>query len=86
MDTRINRAFGKNWNIGGAVMPCRYRFKNSTHILKSFNGVLEKGTVCTSPVGEQFEVIASQRENTTTYVHTLQLLKDTPDIDWTPTR
>lgn len=82
----VDAAFAKMWHIGGEAIPCRYRYKDDCHELKTHTGVLEKGTVCTSPDGVLFEVISSARFNTTTFRHVLQPHNDAPTTDWTPSR
>lgn len=68
----IDNAFSKEWSIGGALVPCRYRYRESTHTIKSFDGLKKKGVICISPDGLHFEVIDSVRMNVSTYQHTIQ--------------
>lgn len=86
MDHLIDSAFSKEWQIGGEPVPCRYRYKDDTHELKSHSGLLVKGTECVHPNGDKYEVISSERFNTSTYLHTLQPINDKPQTDWTPQR
>lgn len=72
MNSVIDTAFARVWLIGGEETPCRYRYKDSTHMLKTFDGLLARHTVCVSPDGETFEVIDSIRVNASTYQHTIQ--------------
>ncbi|PMK93247.1 hypothetical protein BCT90_04285 [Vibrio lentus] len=67
-------------------MLARYKYKDGQHRLKTRFGVLEKDTVCVHPNGDKYEVISSERFNTSTYLHTLQPLNDKPQTDWTPQR
>tara|TARA_B100001059_G_scaffold236796_1_gene290497 strand:+ start:31257 stop:31517 length:261 start_codon:yes stop_codon:yes gene_type:complete len=86
MNHLIDSAFAKEWQIGGESVPCRYRYKDDAHELKNHSGLLEKGTLCVHPDGDKYEVISSERFNTSTYLHTLQPLNDKPQTDWTPQR
>lgn len=86
MRAAINAAFARPWQIGTVKTPCRYRFKDGKHILKTFSGSLDKGTKCTHPDGEVFEVVNSYRKNATTHEHILKPHSDAPAPDWTPTR
>lgn len=86
METAINAAFARLWVIGTDSIPCRYRFKDGRHIIKSFSGSLQKGTICIHPDGEEFEVVDSYQKNATTYEHILKPRNDEPAPNWTPTR
>lgn len=95
IDAAINAKLGKVWTIGGAPMPCRYRYQGTTkdlddtHTIKTtaeIAKILPVGTVCIDPDGEKFEVISSKRVAATTYQHTLQIFNDKPQTDWTPSR
>lgn len=89
MDAAINAAFGKLWNVGGVKIPCRYRYQDGKHAIKttvSAAAILDKGTECTDPDGVVFEVVKSSRVMTTTYEHILQPLNTKPETDWTPKR
>ncbi len=86
MQAAINAAFARFWIIGTVETPCRYRLKGGKHILKTFSGLLDKGTKCIHPDGEVFEVVDSYPKNATTHEHILKPYSDEPAPDWTPPR
>nr|AKN39729.1 hypothetical protein [Vibrio tasmaniensis]PMI58298.1 hypothetical protein BCU41_03960 [Vibrio lentus] len=86
MQAAINAAFARSWQIGTVETPCRYRFKDGIHTLKTFSGLLDKGVVCTHPDGQKFEVVSSKQVLVSTFEHTLQFLNQTPAHNWTPPR